>query len=811
MPCDLSIDSDALALEVASGANVTLDLDGHDLSVTGYSGRAALGVPETASLTITDSSPDGAGTLTASSEADAAAGIGGGGDVTITGGTVMATGGVDAAGIGGSHGDGAGSPPVAGGSFAIVAPAVVTVSGATDMAIGGPSDLGLVSNSGTLRLPAGESVDLKGGTLENAGTFENSGAITGSGTISGDGTIGNSGSISQQTQVLGTQTVLDHHAAAPLYAYPSGAASDPSACSAVATLQDACTLQQAIDLAADGDTVILAADPDSSATFITHTGWVIEQDSLSIHADTGLTPVLDGLEVAPYVFDFLGGGALNVDGVTILGSTGSADTSNPGGGIIVRHGDLVVSDSSFVGNSTDAGYGGGVVLWTAQTSATVTRSTFAYNDATGASTFGGGITSLAGGDVTVSASTFVGNDDGGGGIFLDSGTLTITASTFVGNRDGVAAGPGAGVFVASSIFAGNDVHDCWLAGDSSIDGGYNIDSDGSCVDGGVGSVADVPQLAGLLNELGDNGGYTETIAPKPGSPAAGVIPAGTVVPYGGGDVELCPALDQRGVQSPAGEPCNIGSVQDVVGEPLALTTTALQGGTVGTEYSMMLEATGGSGVHGFAIIGGKLPDGLELTGDGTIGGVPTAAGTFAFTAVVTDANSVSATASMTIDIVPAPPATIEVCGGDGQAAEAGSDFQTPLSALVSDTQAGPASGVDVTFVVTGGDASFDGAPSVVVSTNDDGLAVAPTLTAGQSEGPVTVAATATAVAGSALFNVAVTAAAPELTVLTDKLPTARVGVPYKGQLEATGAADDIYHWSIASGSLPRGWNCPMTG
>ncbi len=804
VPCDLAIDSDALALDVTPGANVTLDLDGYDLSVTGHSDRAALGVPKTASLTITDTSPGATGTLDASSATDTAAGIGGGGDVTITGGTVMATGGVNAAGIGGSNGDGAGSPPVAAGALAIVAPAVVTVSGATDMAIGGPSELGAVSNSGTLRLPAGESIDLKGGTLQNTGTFENSGAVTGSGTISGDGTIANSGSISQQTQVAGTQTVLDQHAATSLYAYPSGEVSDPSSCPAVATLQDACTLQQALDLATDGDTVILAANPDSSATFTTQTGWVIDQDSLSIQADTGVSPILDGLEAAPYVVDYTGSGTLNVDALTVRGSIGSADYSDSGGGIVVREGELVVADSTFVDNFTDAGYGGGIVLWTAQASASVTSSTFADNDATGASTFGGGITSLAGGDVDVRTSTFDGNDNGIGGIYLDSGKLTVIASTFVGNRDGISARPTVEVSVVSSIFADNDFHDCWLPGDHNVDGGYNIDSDGSCVDGGVGSVANAPHLAGLLNDLGDNGGPTATIAPKPGSPAVGVIPPGTVLTHGGVDVEVCPVTDQRGVQSPAGEPCHIGSVQDVVGEPLALTTTALPDGTVGADYADTLEATGGTAPYAFGSIDGGLPAGLELGTDGTIQGVPTTAGTFAFTAQVTDANALSATVSLTIDVAPAPPATIEAYGGDGQAAEAGFDFQTPLSALVSDTQGAPAAGVDVTFEVTGGDASFGGEPSVVVSTDDDGLAVALTLTAGQSEGPVTVAATANAVAGSALFNVAVTATPPELAVLTDKLPTARVGVPYKAQLEATGAEDGIYVWSIAAGSLPPG-------
>ena len=92
---------------VRPGASVTLNLNGHELTVAGDSDHAGIEVPTGATLTITDS-PAGTGVLTAIG-GDYSAGIGGGhyfsagGIIKITGGTVTATGGDYAAGIGGGY------------------------------------------------------------------------------------------------------------------------------------------------------------------------------------------------------------------------------------------------------------------------------------------------------------------------------------------------------------------------------------------------------------------------------------------------------------------------------------------------------------------------------------------------------------------------------------------------------------------------------------------------------------------------------------------------------------------------------------
>jgi fimbrial isopeptide formation D2 family protein/uncharacterized repeat protein (TIGR01451 family) len=71
-------------------------------------------------------------------------------------------------------------------------------------------------------------------------------------------------------------------------------------------------------------------------------------------------------------------------------------------------------------------------------------------------------------------------------------------------------------------------------------------------------------------------------------------------------------------------------------------------GQVGMAFSSALVASGGTAPYTFAIVSGPLPPGLTLNaGTGAITGTPTTAGTYAFTAKVTDSKGATATAVCT--------------------------------------------------------------------------------------------------------------------------------------------------------------------
>ena len=88
--------------------------------------------------------------------------------------------------------------------------------------------------------------------------------------------------------------------------------------------------------------------------------------------------------------------------------------------------------------------------------------------------------------------------------------------------------------------------------------------------------------------------------------------------------------------------------------PLAVTTASLPGATVGVPYSTTLTAGGGTPPYTWAVTSGSLPATVTLGPDGTLSGAPGTAGSFPFTATVTD--SLSATASASLALVVTAPA-----------------------------------------------------------------------------------------------------------------------------------------------------------
>lgn len=260
---------------------------------------------------------------------------------------------------------------------------------------------------------------------------------------------------------------------------------------------------------------------------------------------------------------------------------GSGGGLNSGGGAAKR-----LVDTAIEGNHAMAN-GGGI---SNQTTLDLIRCTVAGNQATtlppppGFVHGGGGIHNFStAGSLTLFNCTVSGNQSPfghGGGIANDSqGTTRISATTLTANSsphgnslyNGADSGPGAEIHVIGSILddfapSANVVA---LVGSPVFDLGYTINSDGTGMSPGPGSLHGTPgsPVSAQLGPLQDNGGHTWTHAPLTGSPAIDAFGAchdlaGNPIPG-----------DQRGVARPVDGTgngvavCDIGSFEAPQGSP----------------------------------------------------------------------------------------------------------------------------------------------------------------------------------------------------------------------------------------------------
>ena len=97
--------------------------------------------------------------------------------------------------------------------------------------------------------------------------------------------------------------------------------------------------------------------------------------------------------------------------------------------------------------------------------------------------------------------------------------------------------------------------------------------------------------------------------------------------------------------------CGGGGSKPTPPAQLTVTSSTLTQGAVNSAYQTFLSASGGTTPYTWAITAGSLPPGLSLQGTSSqITGTPTTAGTYTFTAQVTDAKNLTATATQTIVI-----------------------------------------------------------------------------------------------------------------------------------------------------------------
>lgn len=422
-----------------------------------------------------------------------------------------------------------------------------------------------------------------------------------------------------------------------LYAAPAAVgAGDCSAAAAACTIDAAVTAANAANVADSvrirlaGGTYALSA-PTPTALPITFAG-----PSLTLEADGG-TPTLDGtgtvqvlsvgatsnvtidgLVLKSGLTTGLGGAVGNAGTLTVRNSRFTDNTAANGGAISNTSGStLTVEDSTFSQNTTTS-VGGGAII--ASGTATIRRSLITGNQAP---VNGGGINVQPGATVQITSSTIANNTSGGlGGGLSNLGAVTVQLSTIAGNSasagSAIATGNSNAVFAADIIATQAAGDACNPANSAIVDGGYNLDVDGTCISATApatgsrnGTTAYGTSTSGailtayLAGGLADNGGPTQTVAllntASPATdlanPALAAIPPSFTLPgSAGGLAAACAAGDQRGIVPVAGASCAIGAYllqetatavtlpdKAVQNTPVTLTATitpAADGGTV---------------------------------------------------------------------------------------------------------------------------------------------------------------------------------------------------------------------------------------
>lgn len=368
-----------------------------------------------------------------------------------------------------------------------------------------------------------------------------------------------------------------------------------------------------------------------------------------------------------------------------------------------------------------------------------------------------------------------------------SGTLSGTPSAFGTSNFTVTAtdsSTGSGPYTATQSYTLSIIDQPPVAGPVSVNRTYGSASAAVPLNLSGGAATSVAIGTGPANGSATISGLTISYQPN--------------ASFSGTDSFTYTATNAGGTSSPA-------TVTVTVGAPtLTITATNPLTATVGQAYSQTFSFTGGTGPFGSYNVTG-LPAGLSLTGssgnDVTIGGSPSAQGTFALTVSGTDASTGTGPFSVSQTF------SLAVAGPNLVLAPNGGSFTAPYATAYSQG-----------FTVSGGVGPYRYAltgslPAGVTLNTATGI-VSGTPTASGSFA-FTVTATDTGATGSgAPFSVAgnytLTVAAPAIIVTPTALPTAIAGQNYAATLTASGAVGP-YSYTLTGGALPTGITLAANG
>jgi large repetitive protein len=141
------------------------------------------------------------------------------------------------------------------------------------------------------------------------------------------------------------------------------------------------------------------------------------------------------------------------------------------------------------------------------------------------------------------------------------------------------------------------------------------------------------------------------------SPSAQATPTVDSTPVAGETPTTLPTVSAAPTSSPRTSPRSTPSTSrpsprpSPTFAPLVVNAPAFHAGEVQIAYAgVSYGATGGKTPYTWSVSGGALPDGMSLSSAGTVAGTPTLAGSFTFTALVTDARGFKASKAGSITI-----------------------------------------------------------------------------------------------------------------------------------------------------------------
>ena len=305
----------------------------------------------------------------------------------------------------------------------------------------------------------------------------------------------------------------------------------------------------------------------------------------------------------------------------------------------------------------------------------------------------------------------------------------------------------------------------------------------------VSPLADGVKSAALSRSLAATGGAS----PYTWSLLSGALPGGVTL---GGSGLLSGTPSATGAFNFVAKVTDSGGRIDTKAFALAVVTqldlttgTSLGGGTDGANYNATLAATGGLAPYTWLMTSGTLPSGLTLNSNGTLTGSPTGAGTFTFTAQVTDASGQSESEQFTVVVV--MPLIVS-----GTALNTGTTSLDYLQALHATGGTPPYTWTRASGVLpTGAVLSTSGTLSGVLRTTGTFNFVARVKDAKgvEATGPYSVKVVA-----------------PLVIKTLSPLISGSIGYTFSDALTAVGGVLP-YSWSLKSGSLPGGLSLSPAG